>query len=123
MDAKSVLIIDDDPDLCAEMAECLKDAGWSPQKVSDSRKGLSLLEGNAYRLVILDYKMPGLNGIDLLKKIKSISPRTSVIIMSGRPFIDQLLKQEQVADLVDGFLAKPFEDRALLSLARRLLSR
>jgi DNA-binding NtrC family response regulator len=123
MDTKSVLIIDDDPELCAEMAECLQDAGWSTRTVTDSVLGLSLIEDNAHRLVILDYKMPGLNGIDLLKKIKSKSPRPAVIIMSGRPFIDQLLKRERVSDLVDGFLAKPFAAEALLPLARRLISR
>jgi len=123
MSTKSVLIIDDDPELCAELAECLKAEGWSPRTATDSQRGASQAATGAYRLVILDYKMPGLNGIDLLKKIKSMSPRPAVIIMSGRPFIDKLLKQEGVSDLVDGFLAKPFEDRALLSLARRLISK
>ena len=111
---KLILIIEDDVELCAEIAELLRDEGHSVNNTSDSIEGDSLIKKHLYDIVILDLKMPGLSGIDLLKRIKFKNKSTSVLVITGRPFVDKLLKEEKVFDLVDGYLNKPFNCNVLI---------
>jgi DNA-binding response OmpR family regulator len=113
MDTKRILVIDDDVELCEELTEALRAQGHCVENTSDSSNGVELIKKNTFDIVILDFKMPGLNGIDLLRKVKTSSSQTSVFLITGRPFIEKLLEKEKVADLVAGFIKKPFNDKVL----------
>ena len=111
---KRILIVDDDAELAQELAEVLRDCGFSVDNISDSINGKTLIEQNSYDIYLLDYKMSGLNGIDLLKRIKEKNMKSLVFIVSGRPFIENVLKEENVDSLVAGVIKKPFDVEALL---------
>lgn len=111
---KSILIIDDDVELCEEIAETLQDEGYPVEYISDPDQGQNLINRKAFDIVIIDYKMPGLNGIELLKKIKEKNPQTKVFIATGRPFIDKLLEEQKASHLVSGVVNKPFNTDTLL---------
>lgn len=112
--AKKILIIDDDTELCEELAEMLRYEGHIVEAVSDGKIGESCIRKNIYDIVILDYRMPGLNGIEVLRAIKNEGIRAKVYIATGRPFMDKLLENENLTDLVAGVLNKPFDAKALL---------
>lgn len=114
MSGKRILIIDDDVELCEEMAETLRDEGYSVKNVFDPVEGQTLISKENFDIAIVDYKLPGLNGIQLLKNIKKKAPKTKVFIATGRPFIEKLIKEEKVSHLVSGVINKPFSCDALL---------
>lgn len=111
---KRILIIDDDVELAEEMAEILRDEGYSVENISDSLEAEKLIKENVHDIYLLDYKMSGFNGIELLKKIKEKESKSIVFIISGKPFIEKLLKEENVQDLVACVINKPFDVEMLL---------
>jgi two-component system, NtrC family, response regulator AtoC len=79
-----ILIVDDGEDFRRLFGIYLSHFGYQIQKVSNGRKALGLLrKAHDIDLVLLDFHMPGLNGIEVLHKIKKIAPRLNVIILTG----------------------------------------
>lgn len=111
---KKILILDDDVDLCEELAEVLKDEGYYVESLYDGAEGQMQIKKNAYDIIILDYRMPGLNGVEILKFIKSKNLKTKIFIASGKPFIEKLLADEDLSSLVTCVINKPFDAGALL---------
>lgn len=111
---KRILIVDDDSELAEEMAEILRDQGYFVENTSDSLQGEKLIIESTYDLYLLDYKMSGLSGVDLLKKIKVKDIESTVFIISGKPSIDKLLEEGNVSHLVSAVIKKPFDVEMLL---------
>jgi two-component system, NtrC family, nitrogen regulation response regulator GlnG len=118
--SKRILIVDDDAELAAEMAEVLRDQDYVVDSASDSVHGAQLICENTYDLYLLDYKMAGFTGVDLLKKIKEKKDESVIFIISGRPSIDKLLQQENVLHLVSAVIRKPFDVEVLLNKIKAL---
>jgi DNA-binding NtrC family response regulator len=109
-----ILLVDDDAELCEEMKEILQSEGYSVETSSDGKRAESLIKNNIYDVVILDFKMPGLNGVDILKEVKETRPTTKVFIITGKPFIEKYLEEEKLTDFVAGYMNKPFEVEKLI---------
>lgn len=114
MPSKNILIVDDDMEFCDELAEALKEEGYCPECVSDPVKGEGLIMNGAYNTVLLDYKMPFLTGIDILKKLKAKNIKRRIFIVTGRPFVDQMLRKEKLQDMISGVISKPVNFEELL---------
>ena len=85
----SILIVDDDSSTRTLIADAIEAEGIeSITEVEDGFQALELVNKKSFDLIISDLKMPGMNGIELLHKIKEIHPATSVIIITGYPSID-----------------------------------
>src|SRR4030042_5615810 len=97
---KKILIVDDDVGLAEEMAEIRRDEGYWVESASDSSQGEKLIKENTHDIYLLDYKMSGLSGVDLLRKVKEKNSNSAVFIISGRPFFEKLLKEENVLTLL-----------------------
>lgn len=119
---KQILIIDDDEDLCQEIAEALRGNDYSVKSTSDPHEGKVFIDKYPFDVAFVDYKMQDLNGIDMLRIIKRKNHNTKVFIMSGRPFIKDLIEEENVANLVDGIIKKPFQEQDLLNKIENLPS-
>ena len=117
---KKILIVDDDMELAEELAEILREEGYFVENTSDSIQAEKLINKNAYDLYLLDYKMSGFSGVDLLKKAKEKNPEGIVFIISGRPALDKLLKEENVQHLVSELIKKPFDVEFLLQKIKAL---
>ncbi len=117
----NILLIDDNVELCNGLAEILRDEGYRVDCASESALGAALISGKKYELCIFDYKMKGLNGVDLLKMIKAENPQCLVFIISGRTSIETLLKEEKVSGLVAAVFPKPFNVAELLEKIRAAL--
>lgn len=117
---KKILLIDDDEELCNEMAEIFKDEGYSVETAFNGLEGKSKVEKNKYNFIVLDYRMPGLNGIEVLKIIKQINIKTKVFMASGLPFIEKLILNENLSDMIEAILPKPYPFELLLEKIKKL---
>ncbi len=113
-------MIDDDVELCQELTEILKDEGYHVETAANGSLGMNCLELNSYDLVILDYRMPSSSGIEVLKFIKKKKIPSRIFLISGRPFIEKLVKEEGLADQVTCVINKPFNIKTLLDNIKKL---
>ena len=78
-----VLLVDDDPLVSMNTAEMLMDLGHSVTEASSGMAALKILEDRQFDLVVTDYAMPGMTGLDLASKIKQLQPHIPIIIATG----------------------------------------
>jgi len=114
MRAKKILIIDDDAELSEELAEVLGAEGYPVENISDGFRAVKMLEKNGYDIVLLDFKMQGITGLDILKEIRAKSPSAAVFFVSGKPGLDAILEEADMAAAVDAIIEKPFDPQTLL---------
>ena len=82
---ESVLIVDDDPSFCRTLKEILQARGYRVETETDPASVLGHLELNYELLVVLDLKLGGTDGVDVLKEIRSKYPTKPVVLVTGRP--------------------------------------
>ena len=105
--AKSILVVDDDLSVRAFIIDALKKGGYfNTREVENGIQALETFRKESYDLVISDLQMPGMNGMELLSRIKELNPSTPVIIMTGYPTIDITVSAMKEGAL--DFLTKPF---------------
>ncbi len=80
---KRILIIDDDNDICLLLAKFLKKKGFEASYENTGEEGIKALKQEKTDLVLCDYRLPSENGLDILQKIKIVSPETAVIMITG----------------------------------------
>jgi len=102
-----VLVIDDNPDVVDILVTCLRGEGYGMLSALTSDEGLKLVILSRPDLVLLDILMPGLNGVDVLKRIRSIAPTTKVIIVTGNA--DLQLAREALELGALAYIDKPFD--------------
>src|SRR5688572_12863632 len=102
--ADRVLIIDDDEELSALVAEYLAGEHFEVDLASDGDKGLARALAGAYDLVILDVMLPGINGFDVLKRIREASAVPVVMLTARGQDVDRIVGLEIGAD---DYLPKP----------------
>jgi len=107
MSKPNILIIEDNEDMIFTLTKTLKKQGYNILSSTEGKKGLSILKNKIIDLVILDIKLPDINGIDLLVKIKDIDPDILVLMMTAmtdaKPAIEAMKKGAY------DYLVKPFE--------------
>lgn len=83
MAATSILVVDDDRDTCASMSDILSDLGYTVDTANDGFAALELFERSFYRLALLDYKMPGMDGLELCRRLRASWPTVEVALVTG----------------------------------------
>lgn len=120
--SKKILVIDDEEDLRLLISLIAESAGYQTLEASTGEEGLQLLAENNIDLVVLDVMMPGIDGWEVCRQIKSNKEtrHIPVIIFTvrNRP-IDKVVGIEVVH--ADEYLTKPFERKVLLAAMARLL--
>jgi len=110
---KTILVVDDDPAVRSLIVEALRQGGdYIATEAADGREALEALSSNLYDLVITDIHMPGMNGMDLLGRIREIHPTISVILITAFPSVG-LSVSAMKTGAVD-FITKPFQVDELL---------
>lgn len=124
---KRILVIEDDIELCDELKIILKDENYLTESANNGLDGLNMIKKNKYDLVLLDLKMPGLNGLEVLKIIKNTYKDLKVIIITARMNIEieeNKLKNEQeknILKLADKVIQKPFQIKNFLNTINNLI--
>jgi len=112
-----ILLIDDEPDLLRVLARSLNADGHEVATALDGPKGLDLFEGQRPAVVITDIKMPGMSGIEVLKRIKERAPEAEVIIITGHGDMDTAVEALHFG--ASDFVTKPFRGETLAIAIRR----
>lgn len=115
-----VLIVDDDVQLCRLLAERLGTEGFSIEAVHDGVRGLERALSLEHALVVLDLMLPGMGGLDVLRRIRAKSPIPVLILTARGEDIDRILGLEIGAD---DYVPKPFNPRELIARIRAILRR
>jgi len=105
--AVRILVIDDEPAVVDILVTCLREEGYGALGAETSDEGLKLAILSRPELVLLDIALPGMNGIELLKRIRSIIPTTRVIMVSGNT--DPVLAREALELGALAYVDKPFD--------------
>jgi DNA-binding response OmpR family regulator len=115
-----VLVIDDDGELCGLVAEYLAPEGFSVESAVDGVRGLDRALSGDHLLVVLDVMLPGLNGFEVLRRIRA-KTRIPVLLLTARgEDVDRIVGLEIGAD---DYLPKPFNPRELVARIRAILRR
>jgi PAS domain S-box-containing protein len=112
-----ILLIDDEPDLLRVLARSLKADGHEVATALSGADGLSAFEGQRHAIVITDIKMPGMGGIEVLKRIKEQAPEAEVIIITGHGDMDTAVEALHFG--ASDFVTKPFRGETLAIAIRR----
>ncbi len=125
-----LLLIDDDEELCTELGQVLEAEGFKVDIAFDGLQGLQRLQKKQYHIIILDLKLPGLNGYGVLKGIRKTVKPLKVLVLSGRPLGEPLLKEdgvskydeEKILNMADLVINKPFMVENFLQKVKELVS-
>ena len=118
--AVRVLLIDDDARLHELLASYLTQNGFSVTVASDGKKGLAALETGTFDAILLDVMMPGIDGIEVCKRVRARSNIPIVMLTAKGDETDRVVGLELGAD---DYVSKPFSPRELLARIRAVLRR
>jgi len=116
--ADRILIVEDEEKLARFVELELMHEGYEADKALDGRMGLAMAEDNDYALVLLDVMLPGMSGLELLRRLRRVKD-TPVIMVTAR---DQVMDKVTGLDMgADDYITKPFEIEELLARIRACL--
>lgn len=116
-----VLVADDEEVVRRSYARTLAQTRWKVQTVLDGTQALELMAQGPFDVVLLDLRMPGMDGMAVLKAIKERWPETEVVIITGYPSLESA--KEAVTLGAYDYIAKPVGPDEILSAATRAMTR
>jgi len=124
-----ILIMEDDEEMCEELKSVLEAEDYFVKISHSGEQGMNFIKNNSYCIVLLDLKMPGINGREVLKQIKNKYPLTKVIVLTGSPIAKNLLQEkvpldnhvyDPILQLADSVINKPFDPAYLIAIINKL---
>jgi FixJ family two-component response regulator len=115
-----VCLVDDDSAVLKSIGRLLASDGFSARSFDKPRKFLAHVQTNAVPVVVLDLLMGEMNGLEVQAQISALSPRTRVIVITGRE--DPKMKEAVLRAGAVAFFSKPFDAGQFLDAVRRALS-
>jgi CheY-like chemotaxis protein len=118
MQPKRVLIVDDESHVTTMLADSLEKLGedFAIETAHSGDEALAKVQQATYAVLITDYKMPGMNGLDLAQMVHRLSPETRIILMTA--YSSDKLRQAAGLMELDGYLNKPFSVAQVRDLVR-----
>ena len=120
MDDKKIkiLIADDEEGLRFSLAMILEIHGYAVETAADGESAVKTFKNGAFDAVLLDIRMPKMNGVETLKKIRKIKPSVSVIMMTA--YADSVLIEEALKEGANACVGKPFEPEEVVGIIKEL---
>ncbi len=113
----SILVVDDDTELLRALEKTLRSAGYVVRTAGNGEEALKRLAEAPAQLVLTDLLMPGMDGIQLLREVKSVVPGAEVLLMTAHATIERAVEAMRLG--AHDFVEKPFvRDRLLLAVGR-----
>jgi two-component system OmpR family response regulator len=116
-----ILIVEDDPHIADYLQKGLSEAGYSVQVTHDGREGLFLATDETIDAIVLDRMLPGLDGLDLLRMLRSAGKQTPVLLLSSLSDVEH--RVDGLRQGADDYLVKPFAFAELLARLEVMLRR
>jgi putative nucleotidyltransferase with HDIG domain len=115
-----VLCVDDEPVILQILKRLLEVQGFEPATCSDPLTAVSTFRGGSFDVVITDIHMPGMDGLSLMRDLRSVQPELPVVVVTGHGTVDTAI--QALREGATGMLVKPFTGEELLAEVRRALS-
>lgn len=121
METISVLVVDDEPGIAALCKRILSRAGYDVTSLTDPRVAIEHLQQNRVDLLVVDIRMPEVDGFDVISRAQMVQPDIAVLVMTGFGTVETAIRALRQG--VDGLILKPFERHdELLSSVRQVLT-
>lgn len=115
-----IILVDDDKNIVTSVKIALESEGWRVSSFHDGEEGLAGILDNAPDLVVLDIKMPRMDGIEVLQKLREQSQVPAIFLTSKDDEVDEIVGLKMGAD---DYITKPFSQRLLITRIQTLLRR
>jgi DNA-binding response OmpR family regulator len=121
---KRVLIVDDEPDVTLVLKQVLDENGFEADSYDEPRLALNNFKANMYDLLLLDIKMPDINGLDLYQEMKKIDDKVKVCFLTASEMFYEKFRKEEPYSKFDKelFIAKPIENEELLDHLNKVIN-
>jgi len=114
-----ILIVDDDENIRKVLMAILEDKGYDMEAVGTAREAIKKTDKKFYNLALIDIRLPDMEGIDLLVKIRDMTPRMRKIIITGYPTLQNAV--DALNRGADAYVTKPFDvERVLSTISEQL---
>jgi len=120
-DAARILVIDDDENIRKVLETILEDEGYIVETAETAKKGIEQSEKAFYNLALIDVRLPDMEGIELLSKLRNTKPKMRKIIVTGYPTLQNAVAA--VNKGADAYVMKPFEVEKILQTIREQLKK
>ena len=117
----SVLVVDDDAAIRRTLSKILEKEGYLVEAVESGGKAIEVSSERFFNVALIDIRLPDMEGIELLEKLKRTEPRMVKIIVTGYPSLKNAV--EAVNKGADGYVLKPFDAGELLAMIEKHLKR
>jgi DNA-binding NtrC family response regulator len=118
---ESILIVDDDVNLCQALNEELREVGYETEFVYDGDQALANLSTKIFDLILLDLKMPGKDGFDVLKEMNEKKIDSKVIVLTAYADVKSAIDSAKMG--ASDFISKPYDFDELLITIRKVLQK
>jgi DNA-binding NtrC family response regulator len=116
----SILVVDDEDALRTVLSNELTNEGYQVQNASDGDEAVNELTKSTYDLILLDIKMPRMNGFEVLKYVKEHHPKSKVVMLTGFADLKNAIESKKLG--ADDFVSKPYDLVDLLTTIERVLA-
>lgn len=116
-----VLVIDDDPSICKTVGLLLEDRGYSPRTYTSPEEAIEAAREESFQIALIDLRMPSMDGVEVVSKLKAIDERMSCIVMTAYPDLDSATETMRQGSC--DYIAKPFKQDELVASIDRACQR
>ncbi|MFP4421116.1 MAG: formate/nitrite family transporter [Desulfococcaceae bacterium] len=116
-----MLVIDDDPAVLESCKRIFSADGFEVETVEDPSKGLSIAGENDFNVILCDWQMPGMDGLDVVAAIRERSPDAAVVMFTGFPSVDRATEAMKRGAM--DYVGKPFTPEEITGVVRRAVRR
>ncbi len=102
-----ILIVDDEPEVCEYLEAFLGNRGYEVASANDGKTALERIHSNPPHLILLDIRMPEMDGLEVLRRLKTIDQRVGVIILTAVQ--DDAIAKQALAEGADDYITKPID--------------
>jgi len=114
-----ILVVDDEPMVCLSLTNWLKEENYWAYSVEDGASAIAAVHAEKWDIVLLDLKMPGMDGLEVLRQIKSISPQTVVVMMTAYASIPSSV--QAMKEGAYDYVVKPLDVQELTLMLQKIV--
>jgi len=116
-----VLVVDDHESVRLAVGKSLEQRGWQAEMAANAREGLERVRRGGIHVVVADLKLPDMDGVELLKSIRAVSPATEVVMITAYGTVERAVEAMKLG--ATDFVVKPFKRATLMAAVERALDR
>ncbi len=120
-DQPTLLVVDDDVEICRACGRIFSRQGFRVEECSDAREGLNFATEHDYSVILLDIRMPEMDGIQFVEELRKKKRDTPVILMTGYPSVPSAMSAVRLG--ASDYITKPFTPEQIARSVHRVLAR